>query len=448
MSKNKNSKDSEEIDIQKAFEEEIQKPYYKVDYLDNFKLPYDKLDVSAVIPTYNRCPYKPNSLKGELNPLSWAIKSLLLQKPPINEIIIVDDKSDDYTKQVIDYFKEKLENKKIKLSYIKNQKRIGPDLSRNIGVGKSTTKYIHFVDDDCFITPYSCFGAVYTFEEIEKKGIRIGAVNLPTYTRSSLPKSYTKKKNIGSISFIEGSSKANKDLFPEEYLSQNASEKFLNPELGILNPFPIFNTNTTSFLCSKKAFMDIGGFPKEIIKRMGDREFGCRITENGYDIYFQPDLKFHCVHGIYGLQIGKPFIGEDWFKKIDKSISLKKAMAFCDKTLNNSGTRMNAEEYIYESIQAFFCLTYLRNKRGAIKWIKKVYDEFVKEGETDLFGNENIPVPSEDERKRMWINSIYEGLRFIKEKEKQDVKKINFVIKKLQEKTENTEDIFKIMGGL
>ena len=56
-----NDKESEEIDkskIQKLFEEEITKPYYKIDYLNDFKLPYKKLDVSIIIPTTNRSPYK------------------------------------------------------------------------------------------------------------------------------------------------------------------------------------------------------------------------------------------------------------------------------------------------------------------------------------------------------------------------------------------------------
>ena len=84
--------------------EEMKKPYYKVDYLDDFKLPYDKLDVSIVIPTYNRCPYKANSLKRELNPLAWALDSCLLQKPIVSEIIIIDDDSDDHTADVVESF--------------------------------------------------------------------------------------------------------------------------------------------------------------------------------------------------------------------------------------------------------------------------------------------------------------------------------------------------------
>jgi len=449
MPKGKNQKNSDEQDIQKIFEEEIKKPYYKIDYLDNFKLPYEKLDVSVVIPTYNRCPYKPGTLREIHNPLIWSIKTILLQKPQVKEIIIVDDASQDYTKDIVKKYQEYAKEKKLlKVIYIKSNKRRGISAIRNLGSKQTSGKYIMFIDDDSFITPYSIFGAVYTFEELEKRGVRVGAVNIATYNRSTLPSKTLPKKEIGSLDFVKGVYKSNKNAFPEEYLNQEINgKKFLNSELQILNPFQILNLNTTS-LISRKAFEEVGGFPEYILKRMEDREFGCRINENGYSVYFQPDLKFQCVHGSYGLKTGKKFQGEDWFKKLDKDISLKKAMDICDNPLKNTGARINPNEYLYESILTFFCLVYERNKKGAVKWIKKVYDEFVKEGETGLFGNENIPVPSRDERKRMWIDSIHKGLKFIREKEKRDIKKINSTIKKFQEKSESSEDILGIMEGL
>ncbi len=247
MSKNKNSKDSEEIDIEKAFEEEIKKPYYKVDYLDNFKLPYDKLDVSAVIPTYNRCPYKPNGLKKELNPLSWAIKSLLLQKPAINEIVIVDDHSEDYTAEVVDSFKEEAKEKNVKIIYIKNKQKRGNSIARHIGSVPANSKYIIFMDDDAIVPPYASFGAVYTFEELEKKGVNVGLINMPTYFRSSKPSKIISKKEIGKIDFIRGVYATNKDAFPLEYLEEK--EKFLDVELHILSSFLVNNVNSTFTLC-------------------------------------------------------------------------------------------------------------------------------------------------------------------------------------------------------
>ena len=165
-------KEKTEEDLQSLFDDELKKPYYDVFYLDNFKLPYGKLDVSVVVPTYNRCPYKPNSLKAELNPLAWTIKSALLQKPKINELIIVDDKSKDYTKQVVESFREEATQKEIKLIYLKNEVQMGNGESRNIGSRLANSKYLFFTDDDLIMAPYAVFGSYHIFNLIQTNLIR------------------------------------------------------------------------------------------------------------------------------------------------------------------------------------------------------------------------------------------------------------------------------------
>ena len=107
MANGNNGNKSQEQELNEAFEQEIKKPYYDVFYLDNFKLPYEKLDVSVVIVTYNRCPFKPGTLREDNNPLLWSIRTSLLQKPSIKEIILVDDNSTDYTSEFVNQITEK-----------------------------------------------------------------------------------------------------------------------------------------------------------------------------------------------------------------------------------------------------------------------------------------------------------------------------------------------------
>jgi glycosyltransferase involved in cell wall biosynthesis len=416
--------------LQEEFEEEIKKPYYDVFYLDNFKLPYEKLDVSAVIITRNRCPHKPGTLKEGQNPLLWAFKTVLYQRPQIKELILVDDNSDDNTFECAKVFEKEAKEKGVKFIYIKNLSRLGPGIARNVGAKKVSSKYIWFIDDDAFFAPYSAFGAIYTFEELKKNGIQVGVINLPTYSRTSVPTSVVEKSLIGSISFLKGTHTSNKDAFPEEYLEFKGDKKFIDSELNILRPFSIMNVNAIC-VCSKSAFEDVGGFSEQAIKRMEDRDFGCRLIDNGYHAYFSPDPKFHCVHGSYGLKTGVKFEGNDWFKKIDKSISIKKAMDICDSPKDNNGARIDPQEYIYQSILSFFTLAYFRNKKGAVNWIKRVYNEFVIKGETSVFGNPGLPSPDESKRKEMWINAINEGLDFVKNKEEVDINHINKIVKKL-----------------
>ncbi|MBU0957968.1 MAG: glycosyltransferase [Nanoarchaeota archaeon] len=438
-----------EKDMQKTFEEEIKKPYYNIFYLDNFKLQYEKLDVSIVIPTYNRCPYKPGTLKENNNPLVWGIKTALMQKPNVKEIIIADDNSQDNTEEIVRKYQDYSEKNKLpKIIYIKHRKRKGISAIRNLGSKQASGRYILFIDDDCFVTPYMALGAIYTFEELEKKGVKIGAVNLPTYNRSSVPSGYLGKKEIGVLDFVKGIYKSNKDFFPAEYLNPEMNgAKFLNPELQILSPFSILNLNTTA-LVSRKAFEEVGGFREKLLRRMEDREFGASLVENGYSIYFSPDPKFHCVHGSYGLKTGRMFEGEDWFKKLDKSISLKKAMEICDDPKEDTGARIDPKDYIYESILTFFFLAYERNRRGAIKWIQKVYEEFVRDGKTGLFGNDKIPTPGESERKKIWFDAINEGLELIKQEERDNIKNINKTIREMQKEKKMNDNIINILGNL
>ncbi|MBT3404566.1 glycosyltransferase family 2 protein [archaeon] len=444
-----NDKESEEIDkskIQKLFEEEITKPYYKIDYLNDFKLPYKKLDVSIIIPTKNRSPYKPNSLKSELNPLAWAIDSCLIQKPKINEIIIIDDKSNDYTKQVVESFRDQAKKADVKLIYIKNKVQLGNGASRNVGSRLANSKYLFFTDDDLIMAPYAVFGAYYTFELLEKKGEKIGLVGLPVYFRKSFPSKILSKKEIGILDYTKGIIKPNKDAFIQELLTKEKSNKFLDNELNILNPIEIQNTNAYG-ICLRQAFEDVGGFPNKIV-RGEDREFGSKLIENGYDLYFSCDIKFQGVHGMFGFNNGVLFEGQDWFRQSGGKISLKKMMKECDKPKESTGARVGVNQYIYQQIMSFFISTYKRNKKGAINWTKRVYKNFVLKGDSASIGSQKIPPLNEEERKSMWLSAINQGLKFVRDEEKKALQKLNKTIRELQKESKADKNIISILERL
>lgn len=87
--------------------------------------------VSVIIPTYNRAEF-----------LRKAIDSVLHQTFPVNQIIVVDDGSTDHTRQVIEIFGSKIE-----YYYQENQ---GVSSARNLGLVKSKSKFISFLDSDDF----------------------------------------------------------------------------------------------------------------------------------------------------------------------------------------------------------------------------------------------------------------------------------------------------------
>ena len=92
--------------------------------------------VSIIIPTYKR-----------VEKLKRAIDSVFNQTFTNWEIIIIDNHSEDGTKELIDNYK----NPKIKILLIKNNGNIAK--SRNLGIKKSKGKYLALLDSDDMWTP-------------------------------------------------------------------------------------------------------------------------------------------------------------------------------------------------------------------------------------------------------------------------------------------------------
>ncbi len=86
--------------------------------------------VSAIIPIYNRSRC-----------IARAIQSVLAQSDPVDEIIVVDDCSDDGLDAVLDQFKNQIRT-------IRHTKNLGVSVSRNRGIQEATAEYVAFLDSD------------------------------------------------------------------------------------------------------------------------------------------------------------------------------------------------------------------------------------------------------------------------------------------------------------
>lgn len=86
--------------------------------------------VSVVVPTYNRAASLPN-----------ALNSILAQTFQDLEIIVIDDGSDDATRQLVDTF----HHPAIRIFFQENR---GPAAARNLGVAQSRGEIISFLDSD------------------------------------------------------------------------------------------------------------------------------------------------------------------------------------------------------------------------------------------------------------------------------------------------------------
>ena len=103
---------------------EFGKDFYRQNYLAKMNIPAKRTDMSAIIPTYNRCPFGKRSEDYKYNPLSVCIKALLLQKSLIKEIVVVDDASTDNTRDVVkELEREAYSTKGVEIKYIYNKER-------------------------------------------------------------------------------------------------------------------------------------------------------------------------------------------------------------------------------------------------------------------------------------------------------------------------------------
>jgi glycosyltransferase involved in cell wall biosynthesis len=97
-----------------------------------------KLNISAIVPLFN----------GEQF-ISEALESLLSQTHPIDEIIIIDDKSTDQSLEKVQKLIET--NETIKL--LKNSSNKGSSHCRNLGIKESSGDYVLFLDQDDYLAP-------------------------------------------------------------------------------------------------------------------------------------------------------------------------------------------------------------------------------------------------------------------------------------------------------
>ena len=117
----------------------------------NISFSYQHPKISAIIPVYNAEKY-----------IHYSLRSIQNQKMKDIEIIIVDDKSNDKTIEIIHKFME--EDKRIKLIENKNRRQIL--FSKSIGALNSKGKYIIELDQDDMFFRDDAFDIIYNESEI------------------------------------------------------------------------------------------------------------------------------------------------------------------------------------------------------------------------------------------------------------------------------------------
>lgn len=174
--------------------------------------------VSIIIPTYNR-----------ENLLKEAILSVLAQTYKNFELIVVDDYSQDNTREVVENFKDD------RIIYLKHNENRGVSGACNTGIKKAAGDYIFILNDDDLIVPWALekfvekmrqsnmenLGGVYgwswwvdssgktfTMNTLKKRG---DIFNILT-KKKIFTNSFVKKEVFGKVGLYDENLKTNEDL--------------------------------------------------------------------------------------------------------------------------------------------------------------------------------------------------------------------------------------------
>ena len=176
------------------------------------------MDISVVIPLYNKC-----------NSIASAIESITKQKFPAKEIIVVNDGSTDGSEKIV----ESLENPIIRLI---TQLNTGVSSARNKGIELAKCEWIAFLDAD----DYWCKGYLETISELHIKFPKA----------QILGSNYRYQDHSGAFS--------NTRLNKLPFNHQQEGLLFNYFEVAAHSSPPLWSS---AVVVSKLALLEIGGFP-------------------------------------------------------------------------------------------------------------------------------------------------------------------------------------------
>lgn len=199
--------------------------------------------VSVNLATYNRAHL-----------IARALDSVLRQSYQNVEIIVVDDFSNDNTKEVVDEYASLHNN----IKYVCHEKNMGLAATRNTAWKKSGGKYVAFMDDDDeWIDPDKLTKQVGVFEECCHSEIGVVCSSVRLFSNEFLY--------------------ADKIIYPPA----NLKSKILSGNGIIYSPTAV---------APKSVLEHTGGFDVNLTRGVDSEFYRTCIVKYGYGVYFMPDV--------------------------------------------------------------------------------------------------------------------------------------------------------------
>ena len=192
--------------------------------------------VSLYIPIYNGAKY-----------LKECLKCVSQQKYPIDEILIIDDGSDEELSEIVSLYPVRL---------IKHEVNKGLASARNTAVQKAKNDFIMSIDVDCLIEP--------TWLELCMKNFQLPRIAA-----------------VGGC-MMERNNKEITERWRAVHMKHHWGEK------KIVNPAFLSGSN---MVIRKEVFEKTGLYNERYKTNYEDVDMSSRIREKGYDLIYEPDAK-------------------------------------------------------------------------------------------------------------------------------------------------------------
>ena len=189
------------------------------------------MKVSIIIPSWNR-----------EEDLRKCLESIKKQGFKDYEVIIVDNNSEDDTKEMI---KSKFPEFKI----IALRRNVGAAKARNIGIKKASGEYVWFLDSDAYLTKNNCLKNM---------------VNI--------------LKSDSSIGQLGGEIIDGKIRIPHSYRNQDGLFEFVDK----CRMREVESINTSNCIMKKELILKIGGFDPVYFYGYEDNEVSFKVKKRGY----------------------------------------------------------------------------------------------------------------------------------------------------------------------
>ncbi|MEV6350264.1 glycosyltransferase [Actinoplanes sp. NPDC051851] len=361
--------------------------------------------VSAVLATYNRCPYDPRAGRLEDNPLSWALDTLRGQRGgTLREIVVVDDGSTDHTPAVLQHYRAL---PGIPVRPLRLAEHAGAAAARNAATAVATGRWLLFGDDDCIIAPYTAAAAAHTLATLQNRNPQAAALMMPFYYRALRPHELRPLDGIGKLDPASATFTTHFHTWPAEY---GSTPPRLAGQHDVVAPFEVQLIAGTA-LIDAAALHRAGGFAdlSHWSSSYSDHlHLSADLSDTGARLYHCPDPRLGAAHLKWGA-VGRYRLHDDDLAATVPILGRRFAdlVALAAQPRTDTGCRIAEDAFHPEMIGSFFAFFAGRSLRGGLAWARRCWTDFVENGQ--IYSSAIAETPPYPARVTAWRAGLARG---------------------------------------